>query len=96
MRRDEGSDYGHKGDVPAKREVVWQPEKHQNAGQNVAEESRESNRVRPMIQHQLEVDLNIENVMRGAGHPKVEEEKKDQQANRPRVDRDRPIRYLVQ
>jgi hypothetical protein len=96
IRRNEGSDHVRKGDVPAKREVVWEREKQQKASENVAEESRESSHIRPLIQHQLEIDLSIEDVMGVMSFPKVEDEKKDKQGNRPRIDCDRPIRYLVQ
>jgi hypothetical protein len=51
-----------------------------------------SSSFRRMIQHQLDVDLNIEDVMRGVGLPNVEEENMDKRSNRPRVGRDRHIR----
>jgi hypothetical protein len=45
-----------------------------------------------LIPHQLEVDLNIEDVLRVVSLPNVGKEKMDKQGNRPRVGNDRQIR----
>jgi hypothetical protein len=55
--------------------VVFVKKRKENAGENVAEESRESGGLRPVIQNQFEVDLSIEDVLRVVGLLTIEEEK---------------------